>query len=63
MLQIICDFNRKWKERLRNNIFKYKLVISNIVDIKLVDIQNMNLLIIKLQDIEEPNYGLENFLW
>ena len=45
-----CNFNMKQKERLTNVVVKHKQVLSNIVGFRIVEINNINLPIEKLDN-------------
>ena len=50
ILEMRCNFNIKQKERLTNAVVKYKQVLSNIVGFRIVEINNINLPIKKLDN-------------
>ena len=49
ILQIRFDFDMKQKERLRNAVVKHKQVLNNIVNFRMTEVDNINLLIKKLE--------------
>ena len=50
ILEMRCNFNIKQKERLTNTVVKHKQVLSNIVGFRIVEINNINLPIEKLDN-------------
>ena len=49
MSQIRCDFNIKQKEMLKNSVVKHKQILNNMIDFRIIEINNITSPIKKLE--------------